>query len=567
MADPVRDLNTAMEALARSHPQLWKVSACGVTAALNSIPALLDRDAYVPETSRARVLLVSGLSGRGEDVALARQALELFAGKGDALSNRVALSAVPCGSPDRLGGETGDAVGDASTGYPPDGNFYYDAENPERRYLWRWMCFQAPDLLLELRIGEDTAWEANAAAQRLATPLNASNMREEDSLLAALGTGIPDDLGPIPGLRLTVSLDNLAAQADRLWEIVTQTWVWSASPARRALEARRSRSPLEVARILASAYGHTLDPIVYTQGVAISGRLRLSQLDPEYPDPAGDIASLVEDYSSRGVEQVVGAQAGSSTLAGLVWGHELGQATGDPRYSKLLLDAANRFRAGGPGEAPPPSSPDFRVEDMFCNSAVLGRAYRISGESRYLDLMTPLLVDSGTQQDNGLFWHCRNAPFFWSRGNGFAALGFAEALTYLPEGHPHRTAILDMHVKHLDALSRYQQPSGMFLELVDFPGSFQEFTATCQVGYAVARGLRRGWLDASHRPMLNLAWQGVSERIDDAGNVVDACISTGVQESARDYLHRQAVFGFDDRSGSMALWFAVELERLRRDGV
>jgi hypothetical protein len=67
--------------------------------------------------------------------------------------------------------------------------------------------------------------------------------------------------------------------------------------------------------------------------------------------------------------------------------------------------------------------------------------------------------------------------------------------------------------------------------------------------------------------MLNLAWQGVSERIDDAGNVVDACISTGVQESARDYLHRQAVFGFDDRSGSMALWFAVELERLRRDGV
>ena len=113
-------------------------------------------------------------------------------------------------------------------------------------------------------------------------------------------------------------------------------------------------------------------------------------------------------------------------------------------------------------------------------------------------------------------------------------------------------------------MSRFQLPSGTFSELIDFPGSFQEFTATCQVGYALARGMRRGWLDGSHGEMLELAWRGVSERIDDAGNVVDACISTGVQESAQDYLHRPAVFGFDDRSGSMALWFAVELERLRR---
>ena len=565
MADPVEELNTRLQAMAQGYPHRWMVSACGVTAGLNSIPALLDRDAYAAGTSRARVLLVSGLSGRGEDVGLALRVLELFAEKGEGLSDRVALSAVPCGSPDRLRGQTTGGMGDASTGYPPGGNFYYDTDNPERRYLWRWSCFQAPDLLLEVRTWEGATWEANAAAQRLATPLNASAIPEEESLLAALGTGVPDDLGPIPGLRLTVSEDNLAAQVDRLWEIVTQTWVWSSSPARRALDARRGRSPVEVARILASVYGHTLDPIVYTQGVAISGRLRLAQLEPDGPDPSTDIAALVERYAAGGVERVVDAQAGSSTLAGLVWGQELSEATGDPRHSQLLLDAANRFRSGAPGEPPPPSSPDFRVEDMFCNSAVLGRAFQMSGESRYLDLMTSLLVDCGTQQDNGLFWHCRNAPYFWSRGNGFSALGFAEALTYLPESHRHRSTILEMHHRHLQTLARHQQPSGMFLELVDFPGSFQEFTATCQVGYALARGLRRGWLDTSYQPMLELAWQGVAERIDDAGNVVDACIGTGVQVSARDYLHRPAVFGFDDRSGSMALWFAVELERLRRD--
>ena len=74
-----------------------------------------------------------------------------------------------------------------------------------------------------------------------------------------------------------------------------------------------------------------------------------------------------------------------------------------------------------------------------------------------------------------------------------------------------------------------------------------------------------GWLDPSFLEPLQLAWQGVSERIDDEGHVVDACASTGVQDSLKDYLDRPAVFGYDDRSGGMALWFAVELERLAQD--
>ena len=148
---------------------------------------------------------------------------------------------------------------------------------------------------------------------------------------------------------------------------------------------------------------------------------------------------------------------------------------------------------------------------------------------------------------------------------GFAALGFAETLTHLPDNHPDRDALLAIHRKHLDALRQLQCRSGMYLQVLDFPGSYQEFTATCMIGYAVARGLRRGWLDSSYHQMLNLAWQGVSERIEDDGTVVDACTNTGVQTSLRDYLDRPAIFGLDDRSGSMALWFATELEQLRRD--
>ena len=84
------------------------------------------------------------------------------------------------------------------------------------------------------------------------------------------------------------------------------------------------------------------------------------------------------------------------------------------------------------------------------------------------------------------------------------------------------------------------------------------------MGYAMARGLRLGFLPADFRETADLAWQGVAERTDDLGNIVDGCASTGVQNNVREYLDRPAIFGFDDRSGGMALWFAVEMERLDR---
>ena len=52
-----------------------------------------------------------------------------------------------------------------------------------------------------------------------------------------------------------------------------------------------------IAHLLASVYGHSLDPIVYTLGMGISGRLRLAR-STGFPDPAPDIVQLVEPYVS-----------------------------------------------------------------------------------------------------------------------------------------------------------------------------------------------------------------------------------------------------------------------------
>ena len=87
-----RDVSNALDALVEARPGFWVRSACGVTRSLTPIPALLDQNAYSADTSRTRVLLAGGLSGSAADVDLALHALELYAGGGDGLALRVALS-------------------------------------------------------------------------------------------------------------------------------------------------------------------------------------------------------------------------------------------------------------------------------------------------------------------------------------------------------------------------------------------------------------------------------------------------------------------------------------------
>ena len=561
-----QDIREALDELAAARPAFWSRTACGVTRSLTPIPVLLDRNAYSPDTARVRILLVGGLSGRPADVDLALHALELYAGGGDGLALRIGLSAVPCVNSDglRLGrGPENGAGGNPSQGYPPVGNFYFDGENPEKRYLWRWICLQAPDLVLEVQSANGSVqWECNAAARHLAPALAAREIKN-DSLLGALGDGYPEGLGTIPGLRLSASDGQLPREISRLFGVVQQAGLSGKSPARQAIDRRRQRGKVDIAHILANAYGHSFDPVVYTQGIPISGSLRLFELDSHGNDPSREIAALLDKFMD-GVSSDFGEGLAPSALASVIWGGQLSRATGDARYANLIIDAANRFQPAASGEAPPPCDPDFRTEDMFMAGALLGRAFQITGESHYVDLLTTFLLDGNIQQENGLFWHCRSAPYYWGRGNGFAAMGLTETLTYLPQDHASRPAIMAMYLRLVESLRQSQRPSGLLPQVLDFPGSYDEFTAACMMGYSLARGLRRGWLPSDYREAAELAWQGVSERIDDVGNVLDACASTGVQQNVRDYLDRPAIYGFDDRSGGFALWFAVEMERLAR---
>jgi hypothetical protein len=66
-------------------------------------------------------------------------------------------------------------------------------------------------------------------------------------------------------------------------------------------------------------------PVVYTQGMVISGRLRLSRLDPTYEDPVPSIVRLVEPYVSGAARLFDAFSCGCPGR--LIWGMQLAEVT------------------------------------------------------------------------------------------------------------------------------------------------------------------------------------------------------------------------------------------------
>ena len=319
-----------------------------------------------------------------------------------------------------------------------------------------------------------------------------------------------------------------------------------------------AESAKQKARVLAGAYGHKLElPVVYTQGVALTARLQLAGLDCDYPDPRADIEAITAEYADN-PEAVFVASDGTANYAGVNWASLLAD---DARYRSLLIATADRFMERDEDGFSSVLDRDFRVEDMFFAGTVLQRATKLTGDDAYVGLAADFVLECADRllQPNGLYWHCLASPYFWGRGNGFAALGFAETLAgYQGEK---RDRLIERHVEHLEGLKSFQDvESGMWRQVVDVADSYTEHSSTSMIGISIALGIRYGWLSKNDwGDVLTNAWWGASDGIDDQGGVLRVCVGTGPLENLDEYLIRDAVTGLDDRGGAMALWFAVEM--------
>ena len=117
------------------------------------------------------------------------------------------------------------------------------------------------------------------------------------------------------------------------------------------------------------------------------------------------------------------------------------------------------------------------MDDMFMITVVQLQAFRATGDRRYAARAAHemVLYLDRLQNPDGLFFHTPEAPFVWSRGNGWMAAGMAMLLRSLPVDDPRRARILDGYRRMMAALLAKQRPDGMWGQLVDDPSSWTEY--------------------------------------------------------------------------------------------
>lgn len=172
----------------------------------------------------------------------------------------------------------------------------------------------------------------------------------------------------------------------------------------------------------------------------------------------------------------------------------------------------------------------YWADDLYMMTLLQVQAYRATRDEKYVDRMALTMtayLDS-LQQPVGLFFHGAGSPFFWGRGNGWAAAGMTELLRALPSNHARRPAILASYRKMMATLLRHQAPSGLWRQLVDRAELWEESSGSAMFAFAMITGVKEGWLSASeYGPAARRAWIALVAQLDSDANVQRVCVGTG----------------------------------------
>jgi rhamnogalacturonyl hydrolase YesR len=229
---------------------------------------------------------------------------------------------------------------------------------------------------------------------------------------------------------------------------------------------------------------------------------------------------------------------------------EVGRGLADAQWAKTTPDGIT-------------TEARYWIDDMYMITAVQVQAFRATGDERYLDraALTMSAYLDKLQQSNGLFLHALDAPFYWSRGNGWVAAGLTELLRSLPENHPRRARILEAYRKMMAALLQYQGDDGLWRQLIDRPEAWPESSGTGMFAFALVTGVKNGWLDGkTYGPAARKAWLGLVRHLDEGGNVSAVCEGTPKGSTVQYYFDRQRRTG-DLHGQAPILWTATALLR------
>jgi unsaturated rhamnogalacturonyl hydrolase len=188
------------------------------------------------------------------------------------------------------------------------------------------------------------------------------------------------------------------------------------------------------------------------------------------------------------------------------------------------------------------------LDDLFMSVPALAQMGNYSGEQKYFDDAVKQVLQFSQRMFNWkkrLYMHGwvegmdPHPEFFWARANGWALMAKVELLSVLPKDHPGYQPVLDLLRAHIQGLAAVQSGSGFWHQLLDRSDTYLETSATAIYTYSIAKAINEGWIDKkAYGPMVILAWNAVTSKVNEKGQVEGTCVGTGMGFEPAFYCYR-----------------------------
>lgn len=106
------------------------------------------------------------------------------------------------------------------------------------------------------------------------------------------------------------------------------------------------------------------------------------------------------------------------------------------------------------------------------------------------------------------------APMFWGRAMGWYAMAVVDVLDYFPKNHPKRAELINILNREMTALEKVQDKSGAWWLILDKPnekGNYLEASSSAMFVYALAKGVRMGYLPEKFIKTAEKGWAGIQK--------------------------------------------------------
>ncbi|GAC1417548.1 MAG: hypothetical protein NVSMB62_08360 [Acidobacteriaceae bacterium] len=129
------------------------------------------------------------------------------------------------------------------------------------------------------------------------------------------------------------------------------------------------------------------------------------------------------------------------------------------------------------------------------------------------------LMRHGWDESKAMPWADKTSglsPEVWGRAMGWYAMSLVDVLDWFPREHPMRAALIEDLRRTMAAVLKVQDPqTGLWWQVLTKPDAqrnYREASASCMFVYALAKGVRMGYLPQADGPAAKRGWQGIQKQ-------------------------------------------------------